>query len=236
MDPEQRAPDEGKSPNEKLSIAGIGVGDQGAWNIGNCEGENVVALRDVDERWTGATFHKFPKARQYRDFRKMLDEMGPQIDAVVVATPDHTHAPAAVRAMRMGKHCYCENPLAHSVAEVRTMIEVAAKNKLATQMGTQIHAGFQLPSRRELVQGGAIGPVIGSPRLASGNVRWHLRRTDGQRPRFPTASIGTCGWAGGRATLSLGYCPVVWRDWWDFGSGGLGDFGCHDMDLPFWAS
>ena len=225
-----------QSPNEKLSIAGIGVAGQGAWNIGNCEGENVVALCDVDERRAGATFQKFPKARQYRDFRKMLDEMGKQIDAVVVATPDHTHAPAAVQAMRMGKHCYCEKPLAHSVAEVRAMIEVAAKNKLATQMGTQIHAGTitaawwnwfragrsdrcrEVHVWNPVAYGGTTGVPTDTPPVPDG-LDWDL-------------------WLGPAAVRPYhpGYCPVVWRGWWDFGSGGLGDFGCHYMDLPFWAS
>lgn len=224
-----------QSPNEKLSIAGIGVAGQGAWNIGNCAGENVVALCDVDESRAAKTFERFPKARKFRDFRKMLDEMESQIDAVVVATPDHTHAPAAVRAMRMGKHCYCEKPLAHSVAEVRLMIELAAQHKLATQMGTQIHAGSNYRRVVELVQGGAIGPVsevhvwnpvaygssegvpTDTPPVPEG-LDWDLWLGPAvERPYHPT------------------YCPVTWRHWWDFGSGGLGDFGCHYMDLPFWA-
>ncbi|MGA2254667.1 MAG: Gfo/Idh/MocA family oxidoreductase, partial [Thermoguttaceae bacterium] len=112
-----------RSPNEKLNIAGIGVGGQGGWDIGNCASENIVALCDVDDRRAAESFTRFPNAKRYRDFRKMLEEMDRQIDAVVVGTPDHAHAPPAVMAMRMGKHCYCEKPLAHSVHEVRTMIE-----------------------------------------------------------------------------------------------------------------
>jgi len=222
------------SPNEKLSIAGIGVGGQGGWDIGNCASQNVVALCDVDERRAAGTIKKFPKAKLYRDFRKMLDEMGKQIDAVTVGTPDHTHAPAAVMAMKMGKHCYCEKPLAHCVFEVRTMIELAKKNKLATQMGTQIHAGNNYRRVVELVQSGAIGPVT--------EVHvWHpVSYGGGDRPKDTPPVPAGLDW-----DLWLGpaphrpyhpcYCPGSWRSWWDFGTGGLGDFGCHYMDLPFWA-
>jgi len=220
--------------NEKLSIAGIGVGGQGAWNIDNCASENIVALCDVDDRRAGKTFQKYPKAKRYRDFRKMLEEMHNQIDAVVVATPDHTHAPPAVMAMRMGKHCYCEKPLAHCVAEVRTMIELAREKKLATQMGTQIHAGANYRRVVELVQSGAIGQVH--------QVHvWHpVAYGGGDRPKETPPVPPELDW-----DLWLGpapyrayhpcYLPGSWRSWWDFGSGGLGDFGCHYMDLPFWA-
>jgi len=223
-----------RSPNEKLSIAGIGVGGQGAWNIDNCASENIVALCDVDDRRAGKTFEKYPKAKRYRDFRKMLEEMHKQIDAVVVATPDHTHAPPAVMAMRMGKHCYCEKPLAHCVAEVRTMIELAREKKLATQMGTQIHAGANYRRVVELVQSGAIGQV------QQVHV-WHpVAYGGGDRPKETPPVPPELDW-----DLWLGpapyrpyhpcYLPGSWRSWWDFGSGGLGDFGCHYMDLPFWA-
>lgn len=225
---------ENRSPNEKLNIAGIGVGGQGAWNIGNCAGENVVALCDVDDRRAKGSFERFPQAKKYRDFRKLLDEMGNQIDAVLVGTPDHIHAPAAVAAMRMGKHCYCEKPLAHTVAEVRMMIELANKNKLATQMGTQIHAGTNYRRVVELVQSGAIGPV-------SEVHVWHpVSYGGGDRPTDTPPVPPELDW-----DLWLGpapvrpyhpcYLPGTWRSWWDFGSGGLGDFGCHYMDLPFWA-
>ena len=147
------------SPNEKLNIAGIGVGGQGGWDIGNCASENIIALCDVDDRRAAESFTRFPKAKRFRDFRKMLEAMDHQIDAVVVGTPDHSHAPPAVLAMNMGKHCYCEKPLAHSVREVRTMVELANRNKLVTQMGTQIHAEANYRRVVELVQSGAIGAV-----------------------------------------------------------------------------
>jgi predicted dehydrogenase len=229
-----RAADKPATPSEKLNIAGIGVGGQGAWNIGECASQNVVALCDVDERRAAGSAKRFPQAKIYRDFRKLLTEMDKQIDAVVVATPDHTHAPAAVMAMKMGKHCYCEKPLAHTVFEVRTMIEVAKKNKLATQMGTQIHAGGNYRRVVELVQSGAIGAI------KEVHV-WHpVGYGGGDRPKDTPPVPPELDW-----DLWLGpapvrpyhpvYCPGSWRSWWDFGSGGLGDFGCHYMDLPFWA-
>lgn len=223
-----------RSPNEKLNIAGIGAGGQGGWDIDQCASQNIVALCDVDDRRAAGAFGKYPKAKRFRDFRKMLDQIAPQIDAVIVGTPDHTHAPAALMAMNLGKHCYCEKPLAHSVEEVRAMIGAAAKNKLATQMGTQIHAGGNYRRVVELVQSGAIGPV--------GEVHvWHpVAYGGGDRPKETPPVPPELDW-----DLWLGpapqrpyhpcYCPGAWRSWWDFGTGGLGDFGCHYMDLPFWA-
>jgi predicted dehydrogenase len=222
------------SPSEKLNLAGIGVGGQGGWDIGECASQNVVALCDVDDRRAAVSYERFPKAKRFRDFRKMLDAIGAQIDAVVVGTPDHIHAPAACRAMRMGKHCYCEKPLAHSVAEVRTLIDLARRNRLATQMGTQIHAQSNYRRVVEIVQSGAIGPV------AEVHV-WHpVAYGGGDRPKETPPVPPGLDW-----NLWLGpaplrpyhpcYCPGIWRSWWDFGTGGLGDFGCHYMDLPFWA-
>ncbi len=223
-----------KSPNEKLNLAGIGVGGQGGWDIGECASENIVALCDVDDRRAAGSYSRFPKAQRFRDFRKMLETMGREIDAVVIGTPDHTHAPPAVMAMEMGKHCYCEKPLAHCVYEVRRMIEVANKHKLATQMGTQIHAGSNYRRVVELVQSGAIGPV------QEVHV-WHpVAYGGGDRPKETPPVPPELDW-----DLWLGpapwrpyhpvYLPGAWRSWWDFGTGGLGDFGCHYMDLPFWA-
>ena len=128
------------SPHEKLNIAMIGAGGRGAANVAEVASENTVALCDVDEVRAGATFERYPRVRKYHDFRRMLEEMEREIDAVVVSAPNHIHVPASVMAMRMGKHCYCEKPLAHSVHEARLAANVAAETKVATQMGTQIHA------------------------------------------------------------------------------------------------
>ncbi len=220
--------------HEKLNLAGIGVGGRGGSDVFGCASENFVALCDVDERRAANTFKRLPKAKQYRDFRKMFDEMGKRIDAVVVGTPDHTHALPALMGMRMGKHCYCEKPLAHCVYEVRTMIETAQKKKLATQMGTQIHAGGNYRRVVELVQSGAIGPV------AEVHV-WHPVAYGGgdrskETPPVP-AGLDWDLWLGPAPYRPYhpDYVPGKWRSWWDFGCGGLGDFGCHYMDLPYWA-
>ena len=224
----------GASANEKLDVAVIGVAGRGGANLGGVARENIVALCDVDARNLARAAARFPKARTFADFRRMLDAMDKQLDAVVVSTPDHTHAGPAAAAMRRAKHCYCEKPLTHSVHECRTLIELAAKHKLVTQMGTQIHAGSNYRRVVETVQSGMIGPV--------GEVHvWHTVSYSGRgRPKETPPVPKHLNW-----DLWLGpapqrpyhpcYLPGRWRSWWDFGCGGLGDFGCHYMDLPFWA-
>src|SRR5437762_1803555 len=147
--------------NSKLNVAAIGIGGQGAGNINNIAGlgVNLVALCDVDQKWAADTFKKFPQAKTFTDFRRMLDEMDKQIDAVVVSTPDHTHAVAAVAAMNRGKHVYCEKPLARTIHEARVMRETALKTKVVTQMGNQGSAATKLRRAVELVWGGVIGDV-----------------------------------------------------------------------------
>jgi len=223
-----------KSPNEKLDVAVVGCGNRGAANLGGVSSENIVALCDVDDRQAAGAYKQFPKARKFRDFRKMLDEVGRQVDAVVVSTPDHTHAPAAVMAMKMGKHCYCEKPMAHSVFEVRTMREVAQKNKLVTQLGTQIHAEPNYRRVVELVQSGAIGAVQEAHVWFGGSYAGRDRPTE--TPPVPP-ELDWDLWLGPAPVRPYHPCylPGAWRRWWDFGTGAMGDFGCHYMDLPFWA-
>ena len=236
-------PARGESPNEKLDIAVIGVGGRGAGNLEGVKGENVVALCDVDSDRLGGAAAQFPHAKTYADFRKMLDEMDQQFDAVLVSTPDHTHAPAGVAAMKAGKHCYCEKPLTHNIFEARTMIELAKKHKLATQMGTQIHALGNYRRAVELVQCGVIGEV--------GDVYvWLGAKFDGpQRPQAviqPDAPTDTPPvpknldwdlWLGPAPERPYhpAYAPFKWRYWWTFANGTLGDFFCHYCDLAFWA-
>jgi predicted dehydrogenase len=193
-----------------------------------------VALCDVDDRRAAKTFERYPGAKRYRDFRKMLDELEDQIDAVVVGTPDHTHAPAAAMAMRMGKHCYCEKPLTHNVHESRVLTDLAKKNKLATQLGTQIHAGDNYRRVVELVQSGAIGPVGEVHVWFSGGRGGKDRPTE--TPPVPEG-LDWDLWLGPAPYRPYHPCyvPGNWRDWWDFANGTLGDFGCHYIDLPFWA-
>ena len=223
-----------QSPNEKLNIAGIGVGGRGASDVNGCASENMVALCDVDDRRAAATFKRYPKAKIYRDFRKLLDELDKQIDAVVIGTPDHTHAPPAAMAMKMGKHCYCEKPLTHCVHETRVLTDLARENKLATQLGTQIHAGDNYRRVVELVQSGAVGPVRQVEVQFSGGLGGMDRPTD--TPAVPEG-LDWDLWLGPAPYRPYhpAYVPGSWRSWWDFANGTLGDFGCHYMDLPFWA-
>src|ERR1044071_7343856 len=146
------------SPNEKLNIAVIGMGNRGGTDAQEVSSENIVALCDVDEVRLGKAAQKFPKARKYFDFRKLYDE-GKDIDAVVVATTAHTHAFAVWPAIQLGKHVFCEKPLAHCVWECRFLAEEAAKAGITTQMGTQMHAQNNFRRVVEAIQAGAIGPV-----------------------------------------------------------------------------
>jgi len=233
----------GTEANEKLNIAGIGIGGRGAADIQGVAHENLVALCDVDSARAAKTFEQHPNARQYRDFRKMLDEMHNKIDAVVIGTPDHTHAAAGMMAMKLGKHCYCEKPLTHSVYEARRMAEIARDNKLVTQMGTQIHAGGNYRRVVELVQTNAIGPVRDVHVWLGANFKRPPTPTDMSQPDAPSdrpAVPKTLDW-----DLWLGpapyrpyhsaYAPFGWRYWWNFANGQLGDFFCHYCDLVFWA-
>ena len=233
----------GVPENEKLNIAGIGVAGRGGDDIRGVASENLVALCDVDDLHAAKTFEKFPAAKRFKDFRKMLDEIHSQIDAVVVGTPDHTHAPAAVMAMKLGKHCYCEKPLAHTVYEARVMAEVAKDKKLVTQMGTQIHAEPNYRRVVELVQTGAIGPIGEVHVWLSANFKGPAKPTDMSQPDVPKeqppapATLDWDLWLGPAAyrPYSPAYAPFQWRYWWNFANGQLGDFFCHYCDLAFWA-
>ena len=223
-----------ESPNEKLDVAVVGVANRGAANLAGVSSENIVALCDVDANYLAAAAKNHPQAKLYRDFRRMLDEMANGIDAVVVSTPDHTHAPPAAAAMSLGKHCYCEKPLTHCVYESRVLTELAVKNRLATQLGTQIHAGDNYRRVVELVQAGVIGPI------SEVHVWSAASYSAGDRPAETPPVPDYLDW-----DLWLGpapyrpyhptYLPGRWRGWKDFGNGGLGDFFCHYCDLAFWA-
>jgi len=220
-------------PSEKLNIAGIGVGGRGRKDIEGVSSENIVALCDVDEERAAETFKRYPQAKIYRDFRRML-EKEKNIDAVVVATPDHVHATASMMAIKMGKGVYCEKPLTHSVYESRELAKAAREYKVATQMGNQGQASEQTRLLCEWIWDGAIGPVR--------EVHiWTNRPTWPQgvdRPKETPPAPSTLDW-----DLWLGpapkrpyhscYLPFKWRGWWDFGTGALGDMGCHRFDPVF---
>ena len=218
------------APSEKLNIAGIGVGGQGAGDLRNVSSENIVALCDVDWRHAAGTFKHYPKARQYRDFRKMLDKENKNIDAVVVATPDHTHAVATMMAIKMGKHVYCEKPLAHDISEVRKVTEAAREAKVATQLGNQGQATEETRLVCEFIWDGAIGPVR---EVYSWCNRSISPRGQGRPKEEPPVPEGLSWdlWLGTapKRPYHPCYLPFSWRGWWDFGTGVLGDIGCHQF-------
>lgn len=220
------------SPNEKLNLAVIGVAHQGASDMSELESENIVALCDVDANYLAAAAQRHPSAKTYSDFRRLLDQKG--IDAVLVATPDHTHAVAAVAAMKCGYHVYCEKPLTRTISECRKVMEIARKTKRVTQMGTQIHGGDNYRRVVELIQSNAIGPVT--------EVHVWVDAVYGKKERPQQGVTVPSGlqydlWLGPVAArpYSPDYVPANWRNWWAFGGGSLADFGCHYMDLPHWA-
>jgi len=233
----------GTPANSKLNIAGIGVGGRGAADINGVADQNLLALCDIDWKHSGPTLEKFPNAKRYHDFRKMLDDVEDEIDAVVIGTPDHTHAPAGMMAMKMGKHCYCEKPLTHSVYEARLMANAAREHKLVTQMGTQIHAGANYRRAVELVQSGAIGSVREVHVWLGANFDGPPTPTDMSQPDAPTdrppvpEGLDWDLWLGPAPyrPYSPSYAPFQWRYWWNFANGQLGDFFCHYCDLAFWA-
>jgi predicted dehydrogenase len=225
--------DDSKSPNEKLNIACVGTSGQAGWNIGQIAKQNVVAFADVDSANLNAKSEQFPQAKLYDDFRRMLDAEGKRIDAVLVATPDHIHAPAAAMALRMGKHVYCEKPLSHSVFESRTLAKLARENKCVTQLGTQVHAGSNYRRVVEVLKSGAIGPVTEA--YAWVGKGWSDGRFDSSKPA--PSNLNWDLWLGPapERPFSSGVHPANWRKFWDYGSGTLGDMGCHYIDLIFWA-
>jgi len=231
---------ESRSPNEKLNIACIGLGNQGNHNLGLMKSQDIVALCDVDDARTGKYVAQFPKAKRFVDFRVMLDKMDKQIDAVVVTTPNHSHATIAIRAMKMGKHCYCEKPLTHTIFEAREVQRVAQMQKVVTQMGIQNHAGENYRRTVELIQSGAIGDVkkvhvwFGKP----GGFRRFKRVIDRPDVASPIPKGFNWNlWCGPAPVHKFHPCyhPHDWHYWWDYGNGTLGNMGCHYMDLIFWA-
>ncbi len=237
------------SPNERLNIACIGVGGKGSSDTDDAgRFGTIVALCDVDETFLEKKAEKFPKAKKYADFRKMFDDMGKDIDAVVVSTPDHTHAPAAAQAMRMGKHVYCQKPLTHSVHEARVLRELAAKHKVCTQMGNQGTTENALREAAEVVQAGGIGGVT-EVHIWTNRPVWPQAPGITARPKEEQPVPAYLNWDcflgpapmrpfhhGANAKSHRGtYHDFNWRGWLDFGTGALGDMGCHTANMPFMA-
>ena len=226
------------SANEKLNIAGVGVGGMGGHNLGVCATtENIVAVCDVDSKYAAATLARYPQAKRYKDFRVMLDQQK-DIDAVIVATPDHTHAVVALAAIERGKHVYVQKPMTHSVYEARVLTEAARKHKVATQMGNQGHSGDGARMTCEWIADGAIGAVREVHAWTNRPV-WPQSIEVGRPTETPPvpATLDWDLWIGPAPYRPFHptYHPGNWRAWWDFGTGSLGDLGCHILDAPFWA-
>ncbi len=226
-----------RAPSDTLNVACIGVGGMGRNDVRGMEGENLVALCDVDWNAAEDAFRSYPKARRYRDYREMLDKEAKHIDAVTVSTPDHSHAAATLLALRAGKHVYCQKPLARTLGEVRAVMAEAAKRpKQCTQMGNQGHTTEGTRQLREWVEADVIGPVQ--------EVHyWTNRPIWGQGIDRPTQAHNVPPfldwnlWLGPapERPYNPAYAPFSWRGWWDFGTGALGDMACHGMDAAFWA-
>jgi len=245
-----------RSPNEKLDVGIIGCDGKGEVDSAGMASENIVALCDVDTNALAKAAKKWPQARQYRDYRVMLDQEK-TIDAVTVTIPDHQHAPAAMRAIQRGKHVYCQKPLTHQISEARALTLAARKYKVATQMGNQGHCNDSIRKLCEMIWSGVIGPIR-EVHCWTDRPYWYQGLT---RPRQTDPVPDTLDWdlwvgpAAMRPYVNLWpasiytgtlqskyahmhphvYHDYGWRGWWDFGCGSLGDMGCHIMDAPNWA-
>ena len=224
------------SPNEKINVAGIGVGGKGLGDIMSCRRENIVALCDPDRERAGEAFYKIRDAKQFSDFRKMFDEMADDIDACTISTPDHTHAPAAYLAMNLGKHVYVQKPLTHTVAEARLIAKVAAEKGVITQMGNQGHCGDGVRELCEMLWSGAIGDVR-EAHIWTNRPIWAQGMTEAAAEEAIPETLDWDLWVGPAPMrpYNKAYCPWNWRGWWDFGCGAIGDMACHIMDPAFWS-
>ena len=226
-----------RAPSDRVRILGVGAGGKGEGNLLSLSGEDVIGLCDIDHARAAKTMAAFPKAKTYTDFRRMYDELLGEADAVVVSTPDHTHAIAALAALYADKHVYCEKPLVHNIREARLMTEAAAaRPHLVTQMGNQGASGEGIRKITEWLDAGLIGEV-------------HTMRAWTNRPVWPQGNAAPMegvtkpegldwdAWIGPATEVPYHplYHPFAWRGWWDFGTGALGDMGCHIIDSAFYA-
>ncbi len=221
------------APSDKLNIAGIGIGGMGFDNLKKMETENIVGLCDVDWKYADRVFKHYPNAKKYKDFRKMYEEMGKSIDAIVVATADHTHAIVSADAMTMGKHVYLQKPLTHTVYESRLLTKLADKHKLATQMGNQGASAEGVSLVCEWIANNEIGEITRVEAFTDRPI-W----PQGQPIPNAMTAPSTLDW-----DLFVGpakmrdysdiYTPWNWRGWWDFGTGALGDMACHILHPVF---
>ncbi len=224
-------------PSAKLNIAGVGIGGQGGGVLGDMKTENIVALCDVDWAKAAGTFNNFPNAEKFKDYRVTLEKRK-DIEAVMIATPDHMHAPITLAALRAGKHVYVEKPMAHSIEEARLMTHVAKQTGLVTQMGNNGHAGEGLRLTREWIQAGVIGTVKEVHGWSDRPLKWWPQPA--QRPAVTPPVPPTLDWdlwlgCAPQRPYSPAYHPFAWRGWFDFGTGALGDMAVHNLDPAFYA-
>ncbi|MDX9754324.1 MAG: Gfo/Idh/MocA family oxidoreductase [bacterium] len=222
-----------KSPNEKLNMAAIGAGGKGSSDIQQCAslGENVIALADPDQKQAAGNFNRYADAKKYQDFRVMLDEMGDQIDACTISTPDHTHAVAAVACMERGIHVYVQKPLTKTIYEARYLTETARKYGVMTQMGNQGHSGDGVRDLCEIIWSGMIGDVTEIHAWTNRPV-WPQGIKDPLPAEEVPENMNWDLWIGPAPfrPYNSKYAPFNWRGWWDFGCGALGDMACHILD------
>ena len=225
-----------QAPSNKINIAAIGAGGKGRTNITRSSSQNLIAFADVDDERAAKTYQEFPGVPTFRDFRKMLDKHEKDIDAVLISTPDHMHAYAAMECMRRGKHVYVEKPLTHDVFEARKMTEAANKYGVITQMGNQGHSGEGIRQICEWIWAGVIGEVR-EAHAWTNRPLWPQGFKE-PAPKEPVPGhlswdlwLGTAPWR----EYNKAYVPWNWRGWWDYGTGALGDMACHIVDPIFWA-
>lgn len=218
-------------------FAQIGCGGKGSSDLGNTvnAGGKLVAMCDVDERQARDTYNKYPDVPKFVDFREMLDKMGDEIDGVNVSTPDHTHAAAALEAIRRGKHVYVQKPLARTFHECQLLLEASRKHAVVTQMGNQGHAGAGLKLWKKMMDEGAFGEVQEIHSWSNRPI-WPQGMTEPPEPEAIPDGMHWDEWIGPVALrpFSSAYAPFKWRGWWDFGAGAMGDMACHNMDPAFW--
>ena len=222
-----------KAPSDTMNIVGIGIGGKGHPNLVGMKTENIIGLCDIDWKYAKNCFEEFPDAKRYWDWRKMFDELGDQIDGVMIATPDHTHATIAATALTMGKHVYCQKPLTHSVYESRLLTKLAAKYKVATQMGNQGHNIEGTMQTVEWIQGGVIGDVK-EVHLWTNRPMWRQGYFDRPAGVDIPSNLNYDVWLG--PAPDKPYNPEMlhfaWRGLWDYGTGAMGDMGAHTFDAP----
>lgn len=232
-------PSKGKSPYADIRVAFVGVGGRGGSDLNEATkaGCTAAALVDVDSVRLGTAAKKHPNARTFDDWRKMLDEMHNEIDAVLVATPDHNHAQVTMAAIRLGKHVYCEKPLTYEIWEARQIAEAARKYKVCTQMGNQHHSEDGLREQVDAIKAGIIGPIKEVHVWTDRPGGWWPQPAKHMGEQAAPETLNYDTWIGPAAMRPYdpAYLPFKWRGWWDFGTGALGDMGCHLIDPPYWA-